>query len=207
MLFSWGVDGGIINIGGGRVSRTGKELIELSELRSAKGITFMSSRDELARVIANDPRYTLEAYALILESLSQARQFKLKNAPRDRPDARSAKSSSRKTRPAPEASGKPRVSGHVNAAELCDTLRKLALRQYGLLAATVLAHWGVRSTSDVGNIVYNMIEARGLEKTESDSRSDFDNLFDFETVFKASSQEAIADAGSKPTGDRDSPED
>ena len=64
-------------------------------------------------------------------------------------------------------------------------MRKLALRQYGLLAATVLAHWGVRSTSDIGDIVYNLIAAGDLEKTESDSRSDFDNLFDFETVFKA----------------------
>ena len=58
----------------------------------------------------------------------------------------------------------------------------------------MLAHWGVRSTSDIGNIVYNMIAAGGLEKTESDSRSDFDNLFDFETVFKAASHEAIADS-------------
>ena len=167
----------------------------------------MSSRDELAQVIANDPRYSLEAYALVLESLSQARQVKLKNAPRDRPDAAAVKLSPKKARPGSEPPAKPRVSGHVNGPELCDALRRLALRQYGLLAATVLAHWGVRSTSDVGNIVYNMIGAGGLEKTESDSRSDFDNLFDFETVFKASSQEAIADAGIKPTGDLDSPAD
>ena len=165
----------------------------------------MSSRDELAQVIANDPRYSLEAYALVLESLSQARQLKLKNLPRDRPDAAAVKSSpNKKARSRAEPPAKPRVSGHVNGAELCDSLRRLALRQYGLLAATVLAHWGVRSTSDVGNIVYNMIGAGGLERTESDSRADFDNLFDFETVFKASAQEAIADSGVKPTGDLDS---
>ena len=163
----------------------------------------MSSRDELAQVIANDPRYSLEAYALVLESLSQARQAKLKNAPRDRHEAAGARPSSKKARSGEEPPAKPRVSGHVNGAELCDSLRRLALRQYGLLAGTVLAHWGVRSTSDVGNIVYNMIAAGGLEKTESDSRSHFDNLFDFETVFKASAQEAIADSGGKPTGDLD----
>ncbi len=167
----------------------------------------MSTRDDLARVIANDPRYSIEAYALILESLSQARQFKLKNAPRDRADAPAAKSPARKAPAAPEDSGKPRVSGHVNARELCDSLRRLALRQYGLLAATVLAHWGVGSTSDVGNIVFNLIGAGGLEKTESDSRADFDNLFDFQTVFKASSHEAIADSGTTPTGRSDSPAD
>jgi uncharacterized repeat protein (TIGR04138 family) len=167
----------------------------------------MSSRDDLAQVIADDPRYSIEAYALILESLSQARQFKLKNAPRDRADAPTAKPPARKPRSAPEESGKPRVSGHVNAGELCDAMRRLALRQYGLLAATVLHHWGVGSTSDVGNIVFNLIAAGGLEKTESDSRSDFDNLFDFDTVFKASSQEAIADSGSMPAGRSDSPAD
>ena len=32
----------------------------------------MSFRDEFARVIANDPRYSIEAYAFILESLNQA---------------------------------------------------------------------------------------------------------------------------------------
>lgn len=159
------------------------------------------------QVIANDPRYSLEAYALVLESLSQARQLKLKNAPRDRPDAAAPRSTPKKARSGTEPPAKPRVSGHVNGAELCDALRRLALRQYGLLAGTVLAHWGMRSTSDVGNIVYNMIAAGGLEQTESDSRSDFDNLFDFETVFKASSQEAIADSGGKPAGDLDSPTD
>ena len=60
----------------------------------------------------------------------------------------------------------------------------MALRQYGLLAATVLDHWGVRSTSDIGDIVYNLIAAGDLEKTPNDSRSDFDNVFDFEAALK-----------------------
>ena len=74
--------------------------------------------------------------------------------------------------------------GHVDAGELCDAVRKLGLRQYGSLAAMLLAHWGVRSTADIGEIVYNLIVAGDLEKTEGDSRSDFDNLFDFNIAFK-----------------------
>jgi uncharacterized repeat protein (TIGR04138 family) len=163
----------------------------------------MSSRDELAKVIANDPRYSIEAYAFILESLNQARQLKLKSAPRDRPDDPTAKPV-RKPRAAADAAGKPRVSGHVNAAQLCDAVRKLALRQYGMLGGTVLAHWGVRSTSDIGDIVFNLIAAGGLEKTESDTRSDFDNVFEFETAFKASAHAAPADSASKPTVNPDS---
>ena len=42
---------------------------------------------------------------------------------------------------------------------------------------TVLALWGIRSTSDIGEIVYNLIASGDLEKTPSDSRADFDNVF------------------------------
>ena len=165
----------------------------------------MSSRDELAKVIANDPRYSLEAYAFVLEALNQARQLKLKSAPRAKADDAAKPPAAAQSRA--EASDKPRISGHVDAAQLCDALRKLALRQYGFLSATVLAHWGVRSTSDVGDIVYNLIAAGGLEKTESDSRSDFDNRYDFETAFKARSHEPTSDSAREPTGDPDSPAD
>jgi uncharacterized repeat protein (TIGR04138 family) len=152
----------------------------------------MSFRDDWARVIANDPRYGIEAYAFVVEALNQARQSKLKSAPRDRPDVATAKSSA-----------KPRVSGHVNAAELCDAVRKLALRQYGLLGGTVLAHWGVRSTSDIGDIVFNLISAGDLEKTENDSRSDFDNLFDFESAFRPPSTDATGTRPKKPASGPD----
>lgn len=142
----------------------------------------MSFRDELARVIANDPQYAIEAYAFILEALNQARQLKLKGRGRDRPSSETTKPSG-ETDPARPSSGKPRIAGHVNAGELCDAVRKLALRQYGLLGGTVLAHWGVRSTSDIGDIVFNLIAAGDLEKTDRDARSDFDNVFDFKTAF------------------------
>ncbi len=72
----------------------------------------------------------------------------------------------------------------MTGRELCESVKKVALGQYGLLAATVLAHWGIRSTSDIGDIVYNMIAAGDLEKTPSDSRADFDNVYDFATALK-----------------------
>jgi uncharacterized repeat protein (TIGR04138 family) len=144
----------------------------------------MNFRDELARIIAGDPRYSIEAYAFVLEALNHAKHQKLKGKVRGKdkddrtpdPDRdRGAASSSSKQSP---------VSGHVTGRALCEAVRKLALRQYGLLAATVLDHWGVRSTSDIGDIVYNLIAAGDLEKTPSDSRSDFDDVFDFETTLK-----------------------
>ncbi len=52
------------------------------------------------------------------------------------------------------------------------------------MALTVLNLWGIRSTSDLGNIVYNLIGSGDLEKTSSDSRADFDDVFDFETALR-----------------------
>lgn len=152
----------------------------------------MNFRDELARVIAQDPRYSIDAYAFVLESLNHARQEKLKARGRLRGKRRT-------TEPAGEhraeaaGSKKTRKSGHVTGSELCQSLRKLSLNQFGLLAATVLEHWGVRTTSDIGDIVYNLIEAGDLEKTPSDSRADFDNVFDFNSALRPDSLGEIAD--------------
>jgi len=138
----------------------------------------MNFRDELARIIANDPRYTIDAYVFILEALGYAKHQKLKAKGRDRDKARSTPRA-RGTRSSP-TSKQTGDSGHVSGRELCESVRRLGLRQFGLLAATVFAHWGVRSTSDIGDIVYHLIEAGDLEKTPSDSRSDFDNVYDFD---------------------------
>ncbi|MFI5460108.1 MAG: Minf_1886 family protein [Isosphaerales bacterium] len=152
----------------------------------------MSFRDELVRIIASDPRYTIDAYAFILEALNHARTQKLKGKSRDRDQERSSQPS-KASRSSASQSKTPRGTGHVTGRELCETVRRLALRQFGLLAATVLGHWGVRSTSDIGEIVYNLIAAGDLEKTPSDSRSDFDNVFDFETALKPKTMLATDD--------------
>jgi uncharacterized repeat protein (TIGR04138 family) len=140
----------------------------------------MSLRNHLPRIIARDPRFCIDAYAFVLEALDRARMEKL-NALRARTDRSGA------TRPGRSARARaqlPRGAGHVTGQELCESVRSLALNQYGLLATTVLGHWGIRSTSDIGDIVYNMIASGDLEKTSSDSRSDFDNVFDFGTALR-----------------------
>ena len=47
------------------------------------------------------------------------------------------------------------------------------------MAITVLNEWGIHSTSDIGEIVFNLIASGDLDKTPSDKRSDFDDVFDF----------------------------
>jgi uncharacterized repeat protein (TIGR04138 family) len=139
----------------------------------------MSLRHQLPRIIARDPRFSIDAYAFVIEALDHARLQKL-SAYRSRPDA----APRRPGGPSRSRGRTPKGASHVTGQQLCQSVRALALSQYGLLAATVLAHWGIRSTSDIGDIVYNMIATGDLEKTPSDSRSDFDNVFDFEKALR-----------------------
>ena len=43
---------------------------------------------------------------------------------------------------------------------------------------------GTASTSDIGEIVYNLIASGDLDKTPADQRSDFDDVFDFATALR-----------------------
>lgn len=73
---------------------------------------------------------------------------------------------------------------HVTGRELAEGCRDLGLRMYGPLARTVLEHWNVRSTRDIGEIVFNLLEVGVLSKDDRDSRDDFDAVFDFEEAFE-----------------------
>lgn len=73
---------------------------------------------------------------------------------------------------------------HVTGRELCHGLREYAEEQYGRLARTVLAHWHIHRTEDFGRIVFAMVEAGVLRKTEEDSIEDFRAVFDFDEAFE-----------------------
>jgi uncharacterized repeat protein (TIGR04138 family) len=146
----------------------------------------MSLRDELARIIARDSRYTIEAYAFVLESLKLARHHKLKGAGKRRAGARASRPRKKALSPGSGETQSDQL-GHVTGRELCLAARRLALRHYGLMAVTVLDQWGIRSTSDIGEIVFILIAAGALDKTPTDSRSDFDGVFDFATELRPKS--------------------
>jgi uncharacterized repeat protein (TIGR04138 family) len=75
-------------------------------------------------------------------------------------------------------------SRHISGQQLCEGLRRYALLQWGLLAQTVLRRWNITCTLDFGRIVFAMIDAGRLQKTERDSIDDFRNVFDFRTAFE-----------------------
>jgi uncharacterized repeat protein (TIGR04138 family) len=76
------------------------------------------------------------------------------------------------------------ASRHVTGQQLAQGLREVAVAQWGLMARTVLQRWGIYSTLDFGRIVYAMIDAGLLSKTDGDSLEDFRKVYDFRTAFE-----------------------
>ena len=76
---------------------------------------------------------------------------------------------------------KPR---HISGRELTEGVREKAIGAYGPLARTVLEHWGIHETDDVGRVVFAMVEQGLLVKEDEDQPEDFANLFDFEEAFE-----------------------
>jgi len=73
---------------------------------------------------------------------------------------------------------------HISGRELTEGVRLLALERFGPLARTVLEHWGIRQTEDVGDIVFSLVDSGILMKQEEDSPEDFRAIFDFEEAFE-----------------------
>lgn len=74
-------------------------------------------------------------------------------------------------------------SRHVSGQQLCVGLKDLAVLKYGMLARTVLQHWGIRSTADFGTLVYSLIDRGELRSSPRDSIEDFKDVFDFNDAF------------------------
>jgi uncharacterized repeat protein (TIGR04138 family) len=73
---------------------------------------------------------------------------------------------------------------HVTGIELLEGIREYAVNHFGFLARTVLAEWGVNGTGDFGEIVFNLVEAGLLSRTENDTRADFVDVYDFDEAFQ-----------------------
>ena len=72
---------------------------------------------------------------------------------------------------------------HISGSELAEGVRLLALDRFGPMARTVLEHWGVHRTEDLGDIVFTLVECGVLTKQDEDSRDDFRDVYDFEEEF------------------------
>lgn len=75
------------------------------------------------------------------------------------------------------------VKTHVSGQQLCQGLRRYAIQQYGLMARMVLGRWRIFRSRDFGEIVFCMVEAGQLGKTDQDAIEDFDNVYQFADAF------------------------
>ena len=141
----------------------------------------------LADLLRRDRRYPLDAYIFILESLSFAQEAlgmgqeppaeELEPIPGgEQPPGGRPRSKAGRSR-------RRRAERHLTGQELCEAARQYALQQYGYLARTVLAAWGLKSTDDFGELVFNMIDIGQMRKTRHDKREDFHDVYDFREAF------------------------
>ncbi|MCB9891178.1 MAG: hypothetical protein H6833_05995 [Planctomycetes bacterium] len=118
----------------------------------------MNQDEKIRELVRRDPRYTRQAYLFLFEAL---------NHTVDRLGR----------------SGKSDDERHVSGRELLEGVRACAVDQFGALARTVLAQWGVRRTEDVGDLVFNLVDAELLFRRENDTQDEFENGYDFRDAF------------------------
>ena len=73
--------------------------------------------------------------------------------------------------------------GHITARQLVDALSETALTRYGNMARLVLEEWGVYKSEDIGEIVFNLVEAGIFSKQNTDTKVDFIGLLNFTSAF------------------------
>jgi uncharacterized repeat protein (TIGR04138 family) len=140
----------------------------------------------LAQLLRRDRRYKLDAYLFILESLQYAQDslgMGEEPASEDLEPARGGQEPDAKPRPRAGRTRKRQAERHLTGQQLCEAARQYALQQYGYMARTVLGAWGIRSTADLGEIVFNMIEIGQMRKTRKDRREDFHDVYEFDDAF------------------------
>jgi uncharacterized repeat protein (TIGR04138 family) len=128
--------------------------------------------DALESVLRKDPRYRREAYVFLREALDYTQKVVTKN-------------------------GREAVR-HISGQELLGGIRAYALEQFGPMTLAVLHDWGLRACEDFGELVFNLVDAHVLSKTESDSRADFKGGYDFEEAFRKPFQPAAPSPESVP---------
>lgn len=119
-------------------------------------------QEAVEAVARDDKRYHPEAYVFLRDSLEATLKRRKK--------------------------AKKEVGGHVAAPELLDGFRLHALHEFGPMAMTVLDYWGVRSCEDVGQMVFNLVQAGVFGKTDEDTPESFSGGFDFHAAFGQSFQ-------------------
>jgi uncharacterized repeat protein (TIGR04138 family) len=109
------------------------------------------------QIVADDARFRADAYFFMRDAL----EYTKRSLSRSKTDLK-----------------------HVSGKELLEGTRAFALETYGPMTITVLEEWGIHTCGDFGEIVFNMIEYSLLAKSDTDSRGDFQDGYDFAEAFR-----------------------
>ena len=74
---------------------------------------------------------------------------------------------------------------HVRGEELLESFRALALREFGPMAKTVLNDWGISTCTEVGEVVFQLVQHGILGKSETDKIDDFQEIYTFREAFES----------------------
>jgi len=129
------------------------------------------------------PHYAYEAYAFVCDAVDHT----LDQLGRNDPDAD------------PED---PTDAHHVSGAELVRGLCELAVSAFGMMAPVVFRQWNVRTTDDIGRMVFDLIEVGKLSKSDRDSPEDFHDLFDLPQALAEGFEITLDDRPGVRRGDR-----
>lgn len=114
--------------------------------------------EAVSNIVCKDPRFSARAYSFLKDALDFTVQ-----------------------RVEEQENGSPR---HVSGQELLDGFRDYALNQFGPMAATVMKEWGLKSGSNVGEMVFALIDEDVFSKQPGDSLDDFKGFTSFRKVFE-----------------------
>ena len=128
----------------------------------------------LAEIVRRDSRYRTEAYEFIYLAFRYAQKRLGRGGGESDPDSSPC---------------------HLTGRELLDAVRALALRDFGRMAWIVFRIWGIHTTDDLGEVVFNLVDAGLMKKADSDSREEFHDVFDL--------AEALRDSFEIPAPTRD----
>lgn len=112
----------------------------------------------VADAVSGDARYAPEAYQFLRDALDHTIKVLQK--------------------------GTKAAVSHVSGPELCNGLRDYALEQFGPMVPTILEAWGVKTTRDVGEMVFNLIRTGAFSRSDTDRVEDFADIYSFRDAFE-----------------------
>ena len=89
---------------------------------------------------------------------------------------------------------------HVSGAELLRGVCDLAVITFGMMAPVVFKQWNVRTTDDVGRMVFDLIGVGCLSKSDRDTPEDFHDLFDLPQALADGFELTLDDRGGVKRG-------